>query len=578
MKVNVLCRNWDADRVIPRFARYLAAHLGWTLTKKPEPGADVYYLSGYFEYPFMRKRALPAGVQLAAYFTHREEKPPGNAKAALFDEVAGQVGLRIATAAMYAEMLEGHGPTIQIRPPVERERFTVPARRPAMMTAGFSGYTYRNKRKGEDLARKLVATKAAQRIQWQASGRGWPVTTKMYGWRDMPAFYQSLDVLVVTSRVEGVPMPPLEALSCGVSVVLPRGVGLLDELPELSGIHRYARGNAGDLARAFGEAVDARPGVDRQALRAVTAPYNVTNWCNEHRRAFEEVFGGLEEPMVDEPESGQMATEIEPAPAGSKRGIYCVAFGEPARNCARKMMATAKQHLPEIPICLASTEPLGLEDVFIEHGDGPDSEGDIGGRRAKLAAYELAPAEWEAVLYLDVDTEIVSGDARFFFELVEDGWEFVIAKDPHLMDTMWSFRRANNLPELEETADTLNTLDVLQYNGGVWAFGRNERVAAFFERWQAEYERHVQRDQGALIRAMYADPLKVFVLGNEWNYFQRYSQGIEPAAIKHYPGRARRWKGLIPGRIDSALAWSRVEQFEQMQARSSRRARRQNGG
>lgn len=254
------------------------------------------------------------------------------------------------------------------------------------------------------------------------------------------------------------------------------------------------------------------------------------------------------------------------------RGIFCVAFGAPARLCAERMMSTAKEWLPEIPIALCGSEPIGIEDVFIEH---PDS--DVGGRRAKLRAYELAPAEWESVLYLDADTE-VCGDIRLFFELIEDGWEFVICKDPHLLDTMHSFRRPNNLAELNETAAEIHTLHTLQFNGGVWAFGRNEAIADFFHRWQEAYEKHLQRDQGALIRAMYAAPLKVYLLGNEWNTFAKYSNGIETAGLRHFPGRARRWKGLIPGRIDSAAAWRLVERYEgemaSATASSGRRGRR----
>lgn len=236
------------------------------------------------------------------------------------------------------------------------------------------------------------------------------------------------------------------------------------------------------------------------------------------------------------------------------------------------MMDTAKKHIPEIPICLVSTSKIGPEDIFVKQ---PDS--DIGGRRAKLKAYELSPPEWQAVLYLDVDTEIISSDVRYFFELIEDGWEFVICKDPHLMDTMHSFRRANNMTELMEIEREIFTLHTLQINGGVWSFTRNERVEAFFERWLKEWERHAQRDQGALVRALYADPLKVFYLGNEWNYFDKYSKGIKPAAIKHYPGRARRWDGLIPGRIDSNVAWHRVKMWEQQQktARGRSVSRRQ---
>jgi hypothetical protein len=145
------------------------------------------------------------------------------------------------------------------------------------------------------------------------------------------------------------------------------------------------------------------------------------------------------------------------------------------------------------------------------------------------------------------------------------------------MDTMHSFRRKNNALELDETAKQIRTLHTLQYNGGVWAFGRNARVARFFKRWQKEWERHAQRDQAALIRAMYTEPLKVYVLGNEWNTFPRYTKGITTAGLFHYPGRARRWSGVVRGRIDSASAWRQVEIWERQragQARSSRRRRR----
>jgi hypothetical protein len=162
------------------------------------------------------------------------------------------------------------------------------------------------------------------------------------------------------------------------------------------------------------------------------------------------------------------------------------------------------------------------------------------------------------VLYLDADTKVVA-PIYAFFEWIEDGWEFVICKDPHLMDTLHAFQRRNNHAETTETERKLATKHSLQWNGGVWAFGRNERIAAFFRRWKTEWEKYAQRDQGALVRAMYADPLRVLTLGNEWNTFPKYSKGIETAGLMHYPGDARRWKGLIPGRIDAPEAWAMVK-------------------
>jgi len=159
MRVNIVCRNLNDDRVIPRFSRYLRDHLGWSLTARPEPGADLVYLSGYFETQVCE--TWP-DVPVAALFTHREEQPPGNAKAALYDAVAQRIQLRVAMCRLYAEPLQKYGPAIQPPLPIERDRFTIPKTRNGRLVAGFSGYTYTNKRKGEDLVRSLLASKAAQ--------------------------------------------------------------------------------------------------------------------------------------------------------------------------------------------------------------------------------------------------------------------------------------------------------------------------------------------------------------------------------------------------------------------------------
>ncbi|HJX41545.1 MAG TPA: glycosyltransferase, partial [Anaerolineales bacterium] len=314
LRVDVVCRNAQDDRIIPRMARALAQLPGWRLLAAPDPKtkADAVYLSAYFEAQRMRSRpdwgpAVPGAVPVAAYFTHKEEDPPGNDKAKLFDRAAKQVQLRVATCRMYAQMLEAYGPTIQAAAPLERERFRPPshpspASRGGRIVVGLSGFTYPNARKGEDLVRGVVESKVGRSVEWRASGRGWPVPTKKYSWEQMPAFYQGLDVLVCPSRVEGIPMPPLEALACGVSVVVPEHVGIFDELPKVAGIHRYKRGDLKSLVQALGKAVEARSHVDREALQGATAPYSVGSWCRDVAAGMEmlvtggeRVDGGLEE-------------------------------------------------------------------------------------------------------------------------------------------------------------------------------------------------------------------------------------------------------------------------------------------
>jgi hypothetical protein len=251
------------------------------------------------------------------------------------------------------------------------------------------------------------------------------------------------------------------------------------------------------------------------------------------------------------------------------RGIYVVAFGEPARGCARTLLSSIARHMPDVPVCLCSDRALGGEAVLVT---APDS--DVGGRRAKMRAYELAPAAWEAVLYLDADTELTAPVGQLF-EWVEnltpgpspqrrgeeerEGWEFVICKDPIKRDTLHSFVRSNNAAEMAELMGLFGTLHLLQLNGGVFAFRRCEAVAKFFQRWQREWERYGMRDQGALIRALYAEPLRMLVLGNEWNTLERYCPYTVTAGIMHRPGNARRWDGQLPGRLDSPVAWASVK-------------------
>jgi hypothetical protein len=558
-------------------ARALSESLGWELGAGPiPPHSEAVFLSGYFESQILDEwPSVPVG----AYFSHKEEEPKGNQKARLWEENARKVALRVATCCLYAEMLGPHGPTIQAAAPLERERFNLTPQPPSLrrkggkLVVGFSGYTYPNKRKGQDLVQALLESPVGKTVDWRASGRGWPVPTKRYAWAEMPRFYQGLDLLVVPSRVEGIPMPPLEALACGVPVVIGRGVGLHDELPDLPGIYRYDVGNPKSLMRAFEAAVAGCRGVDREALRAATAPYSMQNWVRDIGLAFEGLVGAttVDAGLAEEPAtSAAIAPEVpirEPVKQGTKsrRGIYVVAFGGPARESAVRLLKSIKRHMRDVPVLLCAAEPLGAgEDLFVRHEDA-----DVGARRAKLKAYELTPAEWESVLYLDADTEVVA-PIHQYFQWIEAGWEFVICKDPHLMDTMVSFERRNNASEMVDTAEAVHTLNTLQYNGGVWAFARNERVQRFFQRWQAEWEKHAQRDQGALVRAMYADPLRVLVLGNEWNTFPKYTRGITTAGLMHYPGDARRWRGLIPGRIDSEEAWRMAEEFEARRAATRR--------
>ena len=536
MNINIVCRNWEADRVLPRFARYLSRINGWSLGKVVDESADLNYYLAYFE---ILKNKQYHG-KMASYFTHYE----AGGKGTWYDRVAEMANLRVAMNQGQLKHLKTFGPTVVIPLPVEGAHFTLRSgkskKRPR---AGFSGFVYPSGRKGQELATGLIS-EFTPKVEFVASGKGWPCPTQRFAWRDLPTYFKGLDIFVCTSLLEGGPMTTLEALSTGVPVVIPAEVGIHPQLPYLPGIYRYITGNKDSLAVAMEQALGELDTIDRESLRAAVAGFSVEAFCTGNKIAIEQV---LQPPKPKKIQKDWKAN----------CGIYLVAFGTPARKCANRCIRACKRQMPDVPVALCSTVPLKAgEDVFIEW---PDK--DIGGRTAKLAAYENAPAEWDYVLYLDADTEPVE-DISFIFETLSKGWELVICRDMAKYAVARFMLRADNREEAEVTWELMGTDQVLQYNGGVFAFRRCERTKEFFTLWQTEWQRWAARDQGALLRALYTFPMKLFVLSNEWNASDRYPAPNGKVAVWHHNIEARRWAGKVADRLDSPKAWKMVEMWQ----------------
>jgi len=547
VNIHIVCRNWKDDRVLPRFTRYLMQAHGWTASAEADPHATVNYLVAYFEYQKV-KSAL--SLPFAAYMTHREEGD--NAKSQLYDQAAGAATLRVAMNQAQLAGLKRFGNSMALPLPLETENFVPrphpPAKQPVV---GLSGYTYANGRKGEAL---ISALKDIDGIELKASGRGWSVPTKMYKWHEMPDFYRSLDLFVCTSLVEGGPMTTLEALSCGVPVVIPSGVGIHDELPKVPGIYRYARGDTKSLIAAVEKALRELGAHKPDALRNATEPHSVEAWCRANIDMFET--------FIDK----SVITPPKTTPSGTgKAGVYVVAFGEPARAEALRCINSIHKQMKGIPVALCSDRALGPEDVLIQKPDA-----DIGGRIAKLSVYDYAPQDWEYILYLDADIEIVTPAPMFYFDVLRDGWEFAICKDAHLHDTLSDLQRRNNFEEVRQTIAFTGTGESLQINGGAWSFRRNANTKKFFALWLKEWNVYKGRDQGALIRALYTHPLRTYWLGSEWNTLitlkgHEYPPGkAGSAGVLHRVGKARRWTGQVPAGkgLTDPEAWAMVKAWE----------------
>lgn len=542
MKVNVvtdaLPGTKHGERILPRMSAYLAEANGWTLKQEPDPACDFNYFVNYGHYI---KFAPWRGTPIGAYFSHLDTVNKG--KEQMWHNAARLVDVCVTTAKLYNQ----HCPpekVYQAHPPVDTKKFTIaplPAKKKPIV--GTMGFTYGDGRKGEHLFEQFSRHKIAEKITLRATGRGWTgVRCEYHEWKDIQKFYQGLDILLCPSLIEGVPMPPLEALACGVKIVVPEHVGLIDELPEMPGIYRYECGNLESMAVAVRNAIEAGE-VDRAALRQVILDnYTIQHWANDHRAAIS-TYLQLED-----------VANLPPWPEHS--GVYVVAFGEPSRKCAERCIKSVKAQMPGLPVALVAEKPLKAgEDIFIQHDDV-----DIGGRTAKLRVDELAPAEWNYVLYLDADIEVVA-DISFLFQVLQDGWELVICKDNNKYGLVKEMVRNDNQDEAIETWRVMGSQELLQYNGGMMAYRRNTNTRRFFAKWLSEWDRWGKRDQGALLRALYSAPLRMFVLMNQWNATTRYETPPGEIAIKHHNIEARRHRGIVQGRLDSKEAWEAVKKF-----------------
>ena len=314
--------------------------------------------------------------------------------------------------------------------------------------------------------------------------------------------------------------------------------------------YRYAVGDYDGLFKATEKAMAEVGGPDGETLAATVADYTPLCWCQDHESGFEQLRGG---------EGGHAGPPLRnDIDKHGRRGVLYVAYGKPARKCARSAVKSFKTYMPDIPVAVVSDEPLGVCDAFIQHADI-----DIGGRDPKTQIYDLAPRDWEYVMYLDADTEVIAS-SYFLWQLLEDGWDMVICRNPAKYHVARMMARPDNSDECQETFRQTGSDEVMQLNGGVFAFQRNPRTEAFFHAWHAEWKLYGKRDQGALLRALWKHPVKLYVLGNEWNNITRYPLPTTggPAFVNHFPMTARRWRGVVHYRSDSQEAWQAVKEFE----------------
>lgn len=205
--------------ILKRMANELASHNGWKVSTLTDPKSNNYYMNYA-----LAVGSIPCNGFKAGYFTHKEPD-----KLSEWQEAERVCKYGIYMANRYKPNCEK---TAKIFP-TGLHNTTRP------LTVGFVGRLYSSGRKGEAEIKRVIeaSNDLLQGIRFKALGNdSWnKLGVKWEEWQsDEQArnWYNSIDVLYVASRLEGGPVPVMEAVKLGKDVIV-GDIGNIEEWKEL---------------------------------------------------------------------------------------------------------------------------------------------------------------------------------------------------------------------------------------------------------------------------------------------------------------------------------------------------------
>ena len=262
-----------AGWIMHRKADEIRRHFGDDYVKINEdwPEAEIHY---YINYGYFNKR--PARGIVVANFTHFDP----DALADKFIDVAFTVD---------------HCTSVSELTSVKLRELGVPSRkittirvgadasfRPKLML-GIAGRPYRGGRKGEDLLQGLLDDPdIMEHCRILAVNPDWGLPTLAS--TEAADFYRLIDFLLVTARIEGGPVPFMEALACGTMAVAP-GIGVIPEFPHVP----YETGSLQSLKEVLHRLV-AEMHRSRGLIASRMSPQNWSGWSVRHEKVFRDLL------------------------------------------------------------------------------------------------------------------------------------------------------------------------------------------------------------------------------------------------------------------------------------------------
>lgn len=251
----------DRGWILERLAKEITDRFSYiTYDISPDPAAFIQY---YMTYGCRGERVSPIEIGL---FTHREHDETA---AARFDTAVRELDHAVAMSGSTLQIVNALGAASSscIMPGVDIDAF-----RPKLKIA-VVGRTYHTGRKGEGLVRAVMDVPD---IEWHFTGEGWPGPAEHVPDADLPAFYRSMDYVLIPALNEGGPMSVLEALASGVEVIA-SDVGWVTEFPHIP----FKRGDADSLRQVLMELRERR-----MSLRSSVEHVTWERWARDHDKLF----------------------------------------------------------------------------------------------------------------------------------------------------------------------------------------------------------------------------------------------------------------------------------------------------
>ncbi|MBB2973936.1 glycosyltransferase [Mesorhizobium sp. RMAD-H1] len=259
--------------IMYRKADEIKKHMGERYVRINEdwPEADIHY---YINYGYFRSKPK-TGITIAN-FTHYDPDHLSDE----FVRAAQEVDHCIAVSEATAEVLRKFG-----IPETKISVILVGADSgfQPKLTIGVTGRTYSGGRKGEDIVRALSEDPdLAAKVKIVAAKEGWGVP--VWSFDDPADFYRAIDYLLVPSRIEGGPVPFMEALACGTMAIAPE-IGVVPQFPHVS----YPVGDVAALKKTIIDLADQFL-LQRNFLSSKMRGIDWSGWSVEHEKLFREVL------------------------------------------------------------------------------------------------------------------------------------------------------------------------------------------------------------------------------------------------------------------------------------------------